>query len=685
MAELNAAQRAAVDHADGPLLILAGAGSGKTRVITHRIASLIRRGVAPERVLAVSFTNKAAEEMAERMRPLVGRPAVKALWMSTFHSFGLRFVQQERKALKLASRFVVFDQGDALSVVKDILRELRRSGAARKLDPNAILARISGWKNALLASDKVPESDFEYDDVAREVYPEYEARLRAMCALDFDDLCVVPVRMLAGSADARTRWREAFDHVLVDEFQDTSKVQLELIKLLANARGNVCVVGDDDQSIYGFRGAEVGNILDFERHFPGAKVVKLEENYRSRASILAVANAAIAKSTSRRHEKTLRAARAPGDKVRLCTCDDAEDEAKLVIKEIGDVLKAGTKRGDVAVLYRSNLQARPIEEELRLAGIAYRLFGGTKFFDRREVKDVAAYLRVLLNPSDEVSLRRVINQPPRGIGPKTVERIEEHAQQGGTSFFAAMRDVRAISGLTDGAQRSVEAFSELMTQHGQRMQRGEGIAQIARSLADGAGIKAHLMDAAEGGEGGAIRWGNIEHLFGWLEKLEREKAGEKGAVRSFLERVTLGSTSDNEEPTDAVTLSTLHGAKGLEFDVVFLIGCVEGQLPHSRTTDPKVSEAVVADVEEERRLFYVGVTRARERLYLTRPRKRSLRGRVVELHPSRFLEGLPEEHLERYEREEKKELQFDEIAEMGKSFLEGLRKQASARRDATPK
>jgi DNA helicase-2/ATP-dependent DNA helicase PcrA len=678
MAELNAAQRAAVDHGDGPLLILAGAGSGKTRVITHRIASLLQRGVAPARILAVSFTNKAASEMAERVKPLVGRARTSDLWMSTFHSFGLRFVQHERKALRLGGRFVVFDQGDSLGVVRDVLRELRRSGAARKLDPAAILARVSGWKCALVAPREVAESDFEYDDVARDVYPEYEARLRAMCAVDFDDLNALPVRLLAADPEARRRWRERFDHVLIDEFQDTSKVQLELVKLLANERGNVCVVGDDDQSIYGFRGAQVGNILDFERHFPGARVIKLEDNYRSREPILAVANAAIACGTQRRHAKTLRAFRRGGDKVRVCVCEDAAEEAKLVAREVRDLCKAGMQRAAMAVLYRGNLQARAIEDELRLEGIPYRLFGGTQFFDRREVKDVAAYLRVLINPADEVSLRRILNQPPRGIGAKTVERVEQHAAASGLSFLRALHDADAIAGIGEGAQRSAKAFAELLQRHGRRLEAGEGLARVARDLVEAAGIRRDLVDAADGGEASAVRWSNVEHLLGWLDRFEREQGRDRRALQAFLERVTLGAGgAEDDAPADVVTLSTLHGVKGLEFDVVFLIGCVEGQLPHSRTTDPRVTEVNPGDVEEERRLFYVGVTRARERLYLTRARKRSLRGRTVELAPSRFLEGLPDEHIAPYERPERKELDHGEIAALGREFL---RQRSSARR-----
>jgi superfamily I DNA/RNA helicase len=669
MAELNAVQKAAVDHHQGPLLILAGAGSGKTRVITHRIAALVRRGVAPEQILAVSFTNKAAEEMGERMVPLIGSAGAGKLWLSTFHSFGLRFVKEERKALRLASRFVVFDQADCLGVVKDILRELRRAGAARKLDPAAILARVSAWKSALISPATVPESDFEYDDVARELYPEYEARLRAMCAVDFDDLVGLPVQLLGQSAEVRANWRARFEHVLVDEFQDTSKVQLELIKLLANERGNVCVVGDDDQSIYGWRGADVSNILDFDRHFPGARILKLEENYRSRPAVLAVANAAISQSSGRRHVKALRAMRPQGDKVRVSVCQDSAEEARLVAREIADLCKGGVRRGSVAVLYRSNLQARAIEEELRAEGVAYRVFGGMQFFDRREVKDIAAYLRVLLNPSDEVSLRRIINQPPRGIGAKTVAQIQSHAERHAIPFAQALARIDTVPEIGDGPRRAVQSFSQMMASFQTRLDDPAGFAALARELVDKTGIRRHLQDASEGGDAAAYRWANVEHWLGWLEKRARDSGGDKRALRTFLERVTLGAGKDAEEAGDAVTLSTLHGTKGLEFDVVFLIGCVEGQLPHSRTTDPKVTEVNATDVDEERRLFYVGVTRARERLYLSRYRRKSLRGQNVELTASRFLDGLPEDQIEVYERPEQKQLNTDEIAELGREFL----------------
>ena len=679
MAELNRAQRAAVEHGDGPLLVLAGAGSGKTRVITQRVACLIGRGVPADRILAVSFTNKAAEELVERMVPLVGRPLARKVWMSTFHSFGLRFAQEEKKTLKLGTRFVVFDQGDSLAVVKEVLRELRSSGAVRKLDPMAVLARISSWKSSMLAPDEVPESDFEYDDVAREVYPDYEARMRAMCALDFDDLCVVPVRALRDRPALRKRWQERFEHVLVDEFQDTSKVQLELVKLLANDKRNVCVVGDDDQSIYAFRGADVGNILDFDRHFAGATIVKLEDNYRSREAVIAVANAAIAQSSQRRHDKTLRAARGKGDKVRLCVCDDPPDEAKLVGKEIRELITKGQSPDEIAVLYRSNLQARVIEEELRLQGIAYQLFGGTRFFDRREVKDVVAYVRALLLPDDEVSLRRVINQPPRGIGPKTVERISAHAETLGVPFPRALADAANIADLSPQVRTSITGFCALLEKNRKKLAGGHSVAQVTRDLAEDAGLRKHLTEDAEAGEAGPIRWSNIEHLFGWIDRMEREQGRDRKQLRGALDRLALGTQSADEEPGKGVTLSTLHGVKGLEFEVVFLIGCVEGQLPHSRTTDPKLTEVHATDVDEERRLFYVGVTRARDRLYLTRFRSRAFRGKTAESVPSRFLEGLPPEHIESYERPEKQELAPDEIAELGRQFLQ-RRMNAATRR-----
>jgi superfamily I DNA/RNA helicase len=669
MAQLNAAQAEAVAHRQGPLLILAGAGSGKTRVLTQRIAALLSEGVKPEAILAVSFTNKAADEMRERMVSLVGKGAAGKLWLSTFHSFGVRFVQEEKSALGLGKRFVIFDQGDSMGVVKDVLRHLRESGAARKLDPAAIQARISKWKNDGLAPEDVPESDFEYDDIAREVYPEYVARLRAMRALDFDDLVLVPTRLLRDDAEVRERWRLRFRYLMVDEFQDTSRGQLELVKLLTNALGNVCVVGDDDQSIYGWRGAEVGNILDFDKHFAGTRIVKLEDNYRSRTPIVTVANAAIAQGSQRRHGKVLRAARVGGDRVRLSVLPDAAAEAKFVVNEIRDLAKEGRLHEDMAVLYRSNLQARLIEEELRAQNVPYRLYGGTQFFDRKEVKDAAAYLRAVLNPEDDISLRRVLNYPARGIGAKTVERLDEHAERHRMSFGQALAAAGGIDGVPDSARRAIEGFTGLLERARGDIDGGASVVGVARRLVDEVDFRADLAAAADGGPQGALRFGNIEHLLRWLERHEKEVGRERRSLQAFLERVTLRGDPEEPEASPGVVLSTLHASKGLEFGVVFLIGCVEGQLPHARTTDPKITEANPTDVEEERRLFYVGVTRARDRLYLSRAEQRMFRGETIKLAPSRFLEGLPEDQVESYTRTDEAPMDFGELAELGLAFL----------------
>jgi DNA helicase-2/ATP-dependent DNA helicase PcrA len=669
MAGLNEAQQAAVDHRQGPLLILAGAGSGKTRVLTHRIAALLREGVRPEAILAVSFTNKAADEMRERMQALCGKARSEALVLSTFHSFGVRFVHEEKFTLGLGKRFVIFDQGDSMGVVKDILRHMRDSGAARRLDPAAIQARVSKWKNEGLLPADVPESDFEYDDIARDVYPDYVARLHAMRALDFDDLLLAPVRLLRENEAVREKWRTRFRHVMVDEFQDTSVVQLELVKLLVNALGNVCVVGDDDQSIYGWRGAQVGNILDFDRHFKGTRIVKLEDNYRSCSPILDVANAAIAQSGERRHGKVLRAARGGGDPVRLCVTTDAQAEAKLVVGELRELHENGRPYDDMAVLYRSNLQARLLEEELRAQAVPYQLYGGTQFFDRKEVKDAAGYLRAVVNFADDISLRRIVNYPARGIGTKTIERLDAFAESQHCSFGQALSRADEVPAVPAEARTAIAGLLGLLRESSAALEKGTSLVQIARRIFDSVDLRGDLSAAADGGPQGAHRYRNVEYLLTWLERYENKEAREARSLQNFLERVTLRGDPQDAEAGQGVVLSTLHAAKGLEFAVVFLIGCVEGQLPHSRTTDPKITESSPTDVEEERRLFYVGVTRARDRLYLTRPEARQFRGERQKLTPSRFLDGLPEHATESYTRKEVEPLDFSEIQDLARAFL----------------
>jgi len=664
---LNAEQRAAVEHADGPLLVLAGAGSGKTRVITARIARLLQSGMHPGSILAVTFTNKAANEMRERLGSSIGGEAANQLWLSTFHSFGVRFVREEFKALGLGSRFTIFDQGDSLGVVRELLRT--EAKADRQLDAQAILSRISLWKNALLEPGKLRAKADEYDQAAASIYEAYETRLMDMHAVDFDDLVIKPVLLLRARPGIRSKWRSRFEHILVDEFQDTNVAQLDLIRLLANERGNVCVVGDDDQSIYGWRGACVDNILDFERHFPGAVVTKLEQNYRSRASILNVANSAIEKSSKRPYAKVLRPVRETGAPVRLCVLSEPQEEAKFVASEIRKLRNEGTDPREIAVLYRSNTQAKRLEEELRIAGIPYRVFGGTKFFDRKEIKDGIAYMRVALNPRDELSLRRIVNTPPRGLGAQSLHHIVEHAEAHRMSLLRALRSADRIEPLSDRASASAMRLAEAIETAAKGFRGGE-LGVTAKGLLRAVGM---IDDGGDRSPEAKRRRANVDFLLRSVERLESRSGADREGLQQLLHHIALDQ-NDPEEPEAGmqVTLSSLHSAKGLEFSVVFLIGCVEGVLPHARTTDPKITDASVADLEEERRLFYVGVTRARDLLYLTRHKERVARGRLVKITPSRFLQGLPEADTETYQSSESRELERQEVADMAKALLDRL-------------
>ena len=665
MTALNPAQRAAVEHEKGPLLVLAGAGSGKTRVITHRIAYLIKHGVPPDSILAVSFTNKAAAEMRERLCKLISPSASAKLWLSTFHSFGLRFLEKEIQTLGYGKRFVVFDQGDSLGIVRDILKDIHHRG----LDAGAILARISNWKNAFVSPDLITESEVEYDEVARETYPLYENTLRQMHAVDFDDLVVLPTRILRENSTVQKRWQKRFRHLLIDEFQDTNRSQLELTKALSNKENNVCVVGDDDQSIYAWRGADIRNILEFDKHYPGTTIVKLEDNYRSCAPILELANAAIAESGAKRHAKVLRAKRGSGDKVRHHVSSCPEEEAKFVAAETRRLREKGILLKDVAVLYRSNSQARLIEEELRAQGLGYRMLGGTQFFERKEVKDAIAYLRTVLYPNDELSLRRIINYPPRAIGDQTLNRLTSFANNAGIGFTKAFTSIEKISDIPGPALQSALHLRGALNEARKAFRSGHGLAQHARILLDKVGLTREFLD---GGNEKSIRYQNIEALFHSLARYEREPEKTAPSLGAFLSRITLRSENEDTTPSNVVTLSTLHAAKGLEFKVVFLIGCVEGQLPHNRILTPQAHDASNPEIEEERRLFYVGITRTKDQLYLSSYKQRTLRGRVTLFAPSRFLEGLPETSLEEYEPHETQVADFDEVQNMVGDLLSRL-------------
>lgn len=673
---LNPQQQAAVEHQHGPLLVLAGAGSGKTRVITMRIQRLMERGVRPQRILAVSFTNKASAEMKERMAKLVGDKVTEQLWLSTFHSWGVRFLREENRALGYDGKFVIFDQGDALGLVREILRE--ENILDRSIDVNAILTRISLWKNAFKLPADIKPSDFEYDAVARDVYPLYEERLASMHAVDFDDLVVAPVKILKSREDIRQKWQSKFDYLLIDEFQDTNRSQLELVRMLATEAKNVCVVGDDDQSIYSWRGADVTNILDFERYFSGATVVKLETNYRSRKQILDVANGVIAGSRAKRHAKELRSFKGEGAKVRLVTCPDAGHEAEFLVSEIRDLANGGDsapnskafRYGDMAILYRSNMQARILEEELRVEGIPYRLFGGTQFFDRKEVKDAIAYLRVVDNLRDELSVRRIVNTPPRGIGDGTLKKVRAHSIMRGKKLFQALEEIEELD-VPPSAKRGGRIFVDAIKNARAALRAGTNIYDVTERLLGETGFTSNLNEDRT--PHGKRRRENVDYLMRSVKRFAEDNRASKPTLGQFLTRITLRVEQEEEDEGNKVTLSSLHSSKGLEFGVVFFIGCNEGTIPHKRTTDPSVTEAVVTDVDEERRLFYVGVTRAQELLYLSRPERRTLRGQVSPCYPTRFLEGLPGDAWETYTPAGKKQMSPDEMNNAAEAILAMLR------------
>jgi superfamily I DNA/RNA helicase len=673
---MNPAQHAAVEHQNGPLLVLAGAGSGKTRVITHRIARLMDRGVPAHMICALTFTNKAAGEMAERVAAIVkhrGKDASRGLVISTFHSFGLMVLGRERKAL--GGTFTIFDQGDCLATVKDLLS---RSRAGRNLDAAALLTRISNAKNAFLAPGEVPvrEAD-EYDEMTSVIYPKYQEALRNFRAFDFDDLVCEVARLWKDRADILDRWQKEYLYVLVDEYQDTNRAQLEVLRLLAGRHRNICVVGDDDQSIYAWRGADVRNILDFEEQFPGAVVVKLEQNYRSTAPILAVANAVIERRTDAKYRKRLFTDRPGGEKVKLGVAPSPEAEAAYVARELRRLIREEQKKPrELAILYRSNGQAKLIEEQLREQGVPYRMIGGQQFFERKEVKDVLAYLKVALNRSDEISLRRIVNHPPRGIGDGSLEKLSQHALARGWSLWQAVERVDALDGISNAARDGCKALEGLVADLRRKLLVERRPASgVARELCDAVELRKDIDQTSTSPTAASRRWGNVEGLLSVFARREERvegRGGDASAERdlmAFLHSLTLQLSEDEEDPGNVVTLSTLHGSKGLEFDVVFLVGCEEGLIPHSRTLDARATDAVVQDVEEERRLFYVGITRARQKLELLRCKHRVMRGKPVPRTPCRFLADISEELVETFDIKDASMMSTVEMAESANHLL----------------
>jgi len=650
--DLNDAQRLAVLHGEGPLLVLAGAGSGKTRVIVHRMARLVKElGVLPWHILAVTFTNKAAGEMRERLEALLGPVLAADLWVQTFHAFGARFLRREAARAGLPPAFSIYDDDDQVRLAKRILSE---AGAEDDLSPRQLLSRIDRWKNHAVAPAEVQVA--EQDEEGRrlaELYPRYEGALRRAGAVDFGDLLLLPLQLLERDPALRARWAGRFRHLLVDEFQDTSPAQYRLLRLLAGEKASVCVVGDDDQAIYRWRGADVENILRFDQDFPGTRVVKLEQNYRSTRNILEAAHAVISRAR-RRREKRLWTEAGAGAPLSLLVGEDEGLEGERIARAVAEERARGTPGDEIAVLYRTNAQSRPVEAALRAARIPYVIVRGTSFYDRAEVKDAAAYLRLSLSPSSDLDVERVLNRPARGIGEKTVERLRTHAAARGTSLFAALAEVDQVEGLKPAARRALSGFRELV----------DGLSREVPGLDAGLAVqevlsRTGLLDrlAAEHTDEAADRAENLAELVAAAREFDESILGEPPPrdpeevrpppLARFLERIALLGEADGETPEGRVALMTLHAAKGLEFEAVFLAGMEDGTLPYERPWADETPGEREASEDEERRLCYVGMTRAKQRLVLSLARRRMGYGQAGpsyrEMQPSRFLLDLPPE------------------------------------------
>jgi len=634
---LNPAQREAVEHTEGPLLVLAGAGSGKTRVLTARIARLVHEGHArPAEVLAVTFTNKAAGEMRERITKQLGQEPA-GMWIGTFHAIGARLLRANADRVGRTSSFTIYDEDDTLAVVKRLMERHRIS--PKTWAPRAIADAISGARNALVGPEEFAR--LALTPLAKAVaplYADWDAAFRAANAVSFDDLLWLPVQLLQQNDDVREKWSQRFRFVLVDEYQDTNQAQYELIRLIAQGHRNVAVVGDDDQAIYGWRGADVRNILEFERDWPDARIVRLEENYRSSPSILALANAVIAENEGRRG-KTLRATRPDAGAVTLLAALDDRDEADAIVEDILARRNRGEAMlGDVAILYRTNAQSRPMEEAMRRRAVPYRLVGAVRFYDRREVRDLIAWLRLVANPADEEAFRRAIGVPRRGIGDATVELIAVAARDAGMTLLDAARDEALLAAARPSTRESLTAFAELVARF-REMADDASVDRLLTSIVDLTGYGEALR--AEGPEG-LERLDNVAEMIRSAAETVIDDGGEVGLrpLDHFLQRATLVAGLDQLGPdADAVTMMTLHTAKGLEFPAVYIAGLEQGLFPLSRSLDDPDA------LEEERRLFYVGITRAERSLQLSWARSRRRNGELMPSVLSSFVTPAAEKLL----------------------------------------
>ncbi len=629
LTDLNEEQRRAVLHGDGPLLVLSGAGSGKTRVITHRVAHLIsERGVDPAAIVAVTFTNKAAGEMRERVEALTDNLRVQP-WVSTFHSFCSALLRRHISAIGFPRGFTIYDVDDQVALLRKVLSDMR----INQIRPAALQARISRAKNSKAGPLQALEG---YEDAQMiDIYKGYQAALKSAGALDFDDLLLLTIELFESEEELLERYRNRFEHILVDEYQDTNFPQYRLIRLLAPPHNNICAVGDDDQSIYRWRGADIENILRFERDFPGATIIKLEQNYRSTQMILDAAHGVVA-SLSFRHPKKLWTDRGAGEPVTYFVADSEESEASFTVSQIDSML-GRRAASEFAVLFRTNAQSRPFEEALGRHRIPFQLIGGVRFYERKEIRDVLAYLHLGMNPNDIVSLRRVINTPQRGIGDATISKLELLAREKEISTWEALDKHIPFLGASGKIKKGLTLFKELVAAIGEHITHGESPSEVIDFILKESGYLGALIQEQTDEAMGRID--NLKELIAAAKGFEESNPG--AGTEEFLDQVALVSDTDNYEPdAPRVTLMTLHCAKGLEFNIVFLTGLEEGLLPHSRNSD--TSEGL----EEERRLCYVGMTRARDKLYLTSARTRRRFDGYTASRSSRFIEDVPEAVLD---------------------------------------
>jgi len=640
--ELNKEQIEAVETIDGPLLIIAGAGSGKTRVITYRIAYMLSSGIPQKAILALTFTNKAAREMQERVRELTGKK-LAGLTISTFHAFGVRVLRSHIHRLGYRENFSIYDVADQHDLLKETAREIGFS--LESVDTTKLLALFSRVKTGMMP---MAELAIAY----QELYREYQSHMKLYNAVDFDDLIALPIKLLESLPDVLVEYRNQFHYVLVDEFQDTSRQQYRFMKLLGHSSGNVCVVGDDDQSIYSWRGADFGNILEFEKDFPGCREIKLERNYRSTDTILAAANGVISHNKNRKG-KNLWTGTKGGKPIELYYPEDDRQEGLFIAEKIKTLaMREGLKYHDVGVLVRTNSLFRSLEEAFLAENIPYRTTGGQSFFQRKEIKDIIAYLRLMANPDDDISLLRVLNTPRRGIGKRTLEQITELAVSRGASLHTGIQAAlhAADSPLPKKAQADLHAFLDLIEEYRPRFLAKKKLAETLKAFVEDIDYWAYLVAENQKSDKAAKwKYRNIEIFIGIVRDYERDPDNQNSGVFDFLNRISLNSRDDQdaEDPSGKINLMTIHAAKGLEHEVVFLAGVEEHLIPHARAIEDNPD-----NIEEERRLFYVAITRARQKLFITACRKRRVMREVVESLPSPFLEEIPESLMQVMEMEE---------------------------------